>query len=133
MYATGNSTGAALQLEVFQAHLHSTAPGGALLPQAGRYLPRARKHDTQIAPRLTERNLERFETLVADKGYDDQSYRNRLRSRGKRLKHREFKPADIAANARMDATLSHRRSLVETGISVLKRTYGDAVSSRVGW
>ncbi|MCL6642168.1 MAG: hypothetical protein K6T71_02440, partial [Candidatus Bipolaricaulota bacterium] len=25
------------------------------------------------------------------------------------------------------------RSLVETGISVLKRTYGDAVSSRVGW
>ena len=32
-----------------------------------------RKHDTQIAPSLTERNLERFATLVADKGYDDQT------------------------------------------------------------
>jgi len=94
-----------------------------------------RKHDTQIGPQLTERNLERFETLAADKGYDDQTYRNRLRSRGKRLliKHREFKPADIAANARMDQGLYHQRSLVETVISVLKRKYGAAVSSRVWW
>ena len=30
-----------------------------------------RKHDTQIALRLTERNLDRFEVLSADKGYDD--------------------------------------------------------------
>ncbi len=33
----------------------------------------------------------------------------------------------------MDAHLYHRRSLVETVISVLKRKYGDAVSSRVWW
>ncbi len=39
----------------------------------------------------------------------------------------------MAANARMDAHLYHRRSLVETVISVLKRKYGDAVSSRVWW
>ncbi len=33
----------------------------------------------------------------------------------------------------MDAQVYHRRSLVETVISVLKRKYGDAVSSRVWW
>ncbi len=38
-----------------------------------------RKHDTQIAPQLTERNLEQFQTLAADKGYDDQVYREQLR------------------------------------------------------
>jgi IS5 family transposase len=94
-----------------------------------------RKHDTQIAPRLTERNLKRFEVLAADKGYDDQTYRGWLRSWGKRplIKHREFAPADIAANARMDEKLYHRRSLVETVISVLKRKYGDAVSSWLWW
>jgi IS5 family transposase len=94
-----------------------------------------RKHDTQIAPGLTERNLDRFDTLSADKGYDDRSLRSRLRSWGKRplIKHREFAPYDKAANAHMDSTLYHRRSLVETVISVLKRKYGAAVSSRVWW
>ncbi len=33
-----------------------------------------RQHDTRIAPQLTERNLERFEALAADKGYDDQEF-----------------------------------------------------------
>ncbi len=94
-----------------------------------------RKHDTQIAPGLTERNLDRFHTLSADKGYDDSRYRAWLRARGKRplIRHREFKPYDQAANARMDKKLYHRRSLVETVISVLKRTYGSAVRSRVWW
>jgi IS5 family transposase len=91
-----------------------------------------RKHDTRIAPGLTERNLDRFDTLSGDKGYDDRSLRSRLRSWGKRplIKHREFAPYDKAANARMDKRLYHRRSLVETVISVLKRKYGSAVSSR---
>jgi transposase len=99
------------------------------------HLTTTRRHDTQIAPSLTERNRERFEVLAADKGYDDRSLRDRLRSRGKRplIKHREFKPYDRAANAHMDATLYHRRSLVETVISVLKRKYGSAVSSRAWW
>jgi len=45
VYATGNSTGAALQLEVLQAHLHPAPTGGALLPQdqAGRHLPGAHR------------------------------------------------------------------------------------------
>ncbi len=94
-----------------------------------------RTHDTQIGPQLTERNLEHFEALAADKGYDDQTHRDRLRAWGKRplIKHREFAPSDKAANARMDKAVSHRRSLVETVISVLKRKYGDAVSSRRWW
>jgi len=94
-----------------------------------------RKHDTRIAPQLTERNLEGFEALAADKGYDDQELREGLRAAGKRplIKHREYQPYDKAANARMDAQLYHRRSLVETVISVLKRKYGAAVSSRVWW
>jgi IS5 family transposase len=99
------------------------------------HLTPTRKHDTQIGPKLTERNLSRFQTLIADKGYDDRAHRRRLRKQGKRplIRHREFAPYDKAANARMDSTLYHRRSLVETVISVLKRTYGSAVSSRVWW
>ncbi|MGQ9733300.1 MAG: IS5 family transposase, partial [Candidatus Zipacnadales bacterium] len=75
-----------------------------------------RKHDTQIGPQLTQRNLAHFETLAADKGYDDRAHRNRLKTWGKRplIKHREFAPYDKAANARMDQGLYHRRSLVET-------------------
>jgi len=94
-----------------------------------------RKHDTQIAPGLTGKNLDRFDVLSADKGYDDRSVRRWLRSRGKRplIQHREFAPYPKAANARMDPQLYHRRSLVETVISVMKRKYGAAVSSRVGW
>lgn len=94
-----------------------------------------RTHDTQIAPQLTERNLERFRTLVADKGYDDGAHRHWLTAWGKRhlIKHREFAPYDKAANARMDEKIYHKRSLVETVISVMKRKYGNAVSSRVWW
>jgi len=79
------------------------------------HLTTSRKHDTRIGPKLTERNRERFETLVADKGYDDRTHRGRLKAWGKRplIKHREFAPHDVAANARMDPALYHRRSLVE--------------------
>lgn len=51
-----------------------------------------RRHDTRIAPQLG--NLERFHTLAADKGYDDQGLRGWLRGQGKRpvIRHREFAP-----------------------------------------
>jgi IS5 family transposase len=99
------------------------------------HLTTTRKHDTQIGPKLTERNLSRFQTLIADKGYDDRAHRQRLRRRGKRplIRHRELGPYDKGANARMDQKLYHRRNLVETVISVLKRRYGSAVRSRVWW
>ena len=89
----------------------------------------------RTSPRLTKRDLERFHTLIADKGYDDRAHRQRLRSWKKHplIKHRELEPYDRGANARMDQKLYHRRSLVETVISVLKRKYGSEVRSRVWW
>ena len=99
------------------------------------HLTTTRRRDTQIGPKLTERNLERFHTLIADKGHDDRGHRQRLRRAGKRplIRHRGFKPYDRGANARMDRKLYHRRSLVETVISVMKRKYGSGVRSRVWW
>jgi len=93
------------------------------------------RHDTQLGPKLTQRNLSRFHTLIADKGYDDRGHRKRLGRAGKRplIKHREFKPYHEGANARMDQKLYHRRSLEETVISVLKRKYGSGVRSRGWW
>jgi len=99
------------------------------------HLTTTRRHDTQIGPKLTARNLERFQTLIADKGYDDRAHRRRLRSWGKRplIKHRELGPYHKGANSRMDRKLYHQRSLVETVISVMKRKYGAAVRSREWW
>ncbi|ATZ60765.2 MAG: transposase [Methanosarcinales archaeon Met12] len=55
-----------------------------------------------------------------------------LRGRGVRplIKHREFKPYDRAANARMDKELYGQRNMAETANSVIKRRYGDHVRSR---
>jgi len=99
------------------------------------HLTTTRRHDTQIGPIITERNLERFHILIADKGYDDRAHRERLREEGKKplIKHREFKPYHKEANSRMDRKLYHRRGLVETVISVMKRRYGSGVRSRVWW
>ena len=99
------------------------------------HLTTTRRHDTKIAPLLVWRNRRRFKVLIADKGYDAKSLRLRLRDLGKRplIKHREFKPWDKLANSRMDSSLYHRRSVVETVLSVLKRKYGDYVRSRVWW
>ena len=46
------------------------------------------------------------------------------------IKHREFKPYDKAANARMYKGLYHRRSLLESVNSAVKRKYGSWVRSR---
>ncbi|MBT9151662.1 MAG: hypothetical protein DDT40_01858 [candidate division WS2 bacterium] len=66
------------------------------------------------------------------RGYDDQKLRDMLRGRGVRplIKHREFKPYDRAANARMDKELYGQRNMAETANSVIKRRYGDHVRSR---
>ena len=58
------------------------------------YLTTTRKHDTQIGPQLTARNLKLFQMLVVDKGYDERRHRCRLRATEKRplIKHREYQP-----------------------------------------
>lgn len=90
-----------------------------------------RKHDTQIAPRILKRNRGRFHVLTADKGYDDSELRAMLRGMkvGPLIRHREFKLHDRAANARMDKSLYHRRSLLESINSAVKREYGNYVRS----
>jgi IS5 family transposase len=96
------------------------------------HMTTTRKHDAQIAPGLLRRNKGFFRVLIADKGYDDGRLRAMLRRKKVRplIRHREFKPHDKAANARMDERLYHRRSLLESVNSVIKRKYGSWVRSR---
>ncbi len=49
-------------------------------------------HDTQTGRRVALRNTEKIESLVGDKGYDDQSLRDALRSEGVRPLLRTITP-----------------------------------------
>jgi len=71
-------------------------------------------------------------SLAADKDYDWQRLRDKLREEGVRplIKHREYRPIDHAHNARIDEALYAQRVLSETVFSVIKRTLGDAVRAR---
>ena len=91
-----------------------------------------KRHDTQLGWQLARRNVGELHSLAADKGYDWQQLRDKLRKEGVRplIKHREFRPIDHAHNARIDGTLYGQRALYETVFSVIKRTLGDAVRAR---
>src|SRR6056297_1640114 len=91
-----------------------------------------KRHDTQLGWQLARRNAGELRSLAADKGYDWQQLREKLRKEGVRplIKHREFRPIDHAHNARIDGTLYGQRALSETVFSVIKRTLGDAVRAR---
>ena len=91
-----------------------------------------RPHDTKIGEQLLERNLDRIETITADKGYDWDELRRSLREHGVRpvIKHREFSSLDAAHNARLDDDTYHRRSVVESVIRSLKRRFGDTLRAR---
>ena len=89
-------------------------------------------HDTQIGWQLARRNSGELHSLAADKGYDWQELRDKLREEDVRplIKNREFRPIDYAHNA-LDETLYGQRALSETVFSVIKRTLGDAVRARI--
>jgi IS5 family transposase len=89
-------------------------------------------HDTQIGRQVLTRNLDRLTTITADKGYDWDDLRQRLREAEVRpvIKHREFYPLDMAHNARHDADTYHRRSLVESVFFALKHRFGETLRSR---
>jgi len=91
-----------------------------------------KRHDTQLGWQLACRNAAELHSLAADKGYDWQRLRDKLRKEGVRplIKHREFRPIDHAHNARIDEALYGQRALSETVFSVIKRTLGDAVRAR---
>lgn len=89
-------------------------------------------HDTQMGRRVALRNTDAVGSLAGDKGYDDQSLRDTLRSKGVRplIKHRLFAHYDHAHNARLDSDFYGQRWMAETAFSAIKRRYGSAVRSR---
>jgi len=91
-----------------------------------------RKHDSQIAPSLIQRNTDEVAILLGDKGYDDQKLRTLAREDGIRpvIKHREFSPLHKAWNVRLDADIHGQRSQNETVNFRIKRKYGEFVRSR---
>jgi len=91
-----------------------------------------KRHDTQIGWQVALRNAGDLHSLAADKGYDWQELREKLREEGVRplIKHREFRPIDHAHNARIDAADYGQRALSETVFSTIKRTLGHAVRAR---
>ncbi|WP_246989597.1 IS5 family transposase [Halorientalis marina] len=90
-------------------------------------------HDTQVGRRVALRNTDVLENLAGDKGYDDQSLRDALRSEGVRplIKHRLFAHYDHAHNARLDSEAYGQRWMAETAFSAIKRRYGSAVRPSV--
>jgi IS5 family transposase len=89
-----------------------------------------RKHDSKIVLPMTEKH--RLRVLCADMGYDDKKVRYALRERGVRplIPYRAFKQKHKYWNSLMDKKLYHKRSLVETVNSVIKRKYSDVLYSK---
>ncbi len=83
-------------------------------------------HDTQVGRQVALRNTAEIESLAGDKGYDDQSLRDALRSEGVRpvIRHRLFAHYDHAHNARLDSDLYGQRWMAETAFSAIKRRFG---------
>ena len=88
--------------------------------------------ETRIGPKVALRNAGDLQSLAADKGYDDMSFREALRAVGVRplIKHRVFAPYDHAHNARIDDDRYHQRSTSESVNSSIKRSHGSAVRAR---
>lgn len=90
-----------------------------------------RKHDSQIAPSLINRNPENIDIPLGNKGYDDQKIRRPARHHEIRLliKYREFTSLHKTWNVRLDPDLYGQRSQSETVNSTLNRKYGAFVRS----
>jgi len=66
--------------------------------------------DTKIAWQIVERNLDKLSVLAADKGYDWELLRHKLRSEGVKpvIKYREFGWHSVANNVLIDDTTYHQ-------------------------
>lgn len=89
-------------------------------------------HDTQIAWQVLTRNLDQLDTVVADKGFNWDKLRHKLRDEGVRpvIKHREFYSLDAAHNARIDDDTYHRRSIAEAEFFALRKRFGTTLRAR---
>lgn len=79
--------------------------------------------------RVVLRNTDKIESLAGDKGYDDQSLRDALRSEGVRpvIRHRLFAHYDYTHNVRLDSELYGQHWMDETAFSAIKRRFGSAL------
>ena len=89
-------------------------------------------HDTHVAWQVLTRNISKLETVVADKGFDWDDLRHKLREEGIRpvIKHREFYSLDAAHNARIDDKTYHRRSIAESIFFALRERFGSIYPSQ---
>ena len=89
-------------------------------------------HDSQIAWQLLTRNLDKLSVLTADKGYDWELLRHKLRSEGVKpvIKYREFGWHGVANNILLDDTTYHQRSNIESTFFALRRKYGEIVRAK---
>ena len=88
--------------------------------------------DAGLCEQIARRNAGDLRTLAADKGYDKNALRERLREIEIRplIKHCVRAPYDHAHNARIDEDLYAQRSMTETVDSAVKRSLGYAVRAR---
>jgi len=89
-------------------------------------------HDSQVGWQLLKRNLNKLTKVTADKGYDWELLRHRLRSEGVKpvIKYREFGWHGVANNVLLDDTTYHQRSNIESTFFALRRKYGEIVRAR---
>lgn len=89
-------------------------------------------HDTKIDWQLLTRNLDKLSVLTADKGYDWELLRHKLRSEDVKpvIKYREFGWHGVANNVLLDDTTYHQRSNIEATFFALRRKYGEIVRAR---
>ncbi len=82
--------------------------------------------DADLCEQIARVSAGDLRSLAADKGYDKQALRERLRELDIRplIKHRIFAPYDHAHNARIDDNRYAQRSMTETVNSAIKRSHG---------
>jgi IS5 family transposase len=89
-------------------------------------------HDSQVAWQLLTRNLDKLTKVAADKGYDWELLRHKLRSEGVKpvIKYREFGWHGVANNVLLDDSTYHQRSNIESTFFALRRKYGEIIRAR---
>ena len=89
-------------------------------------------HDSQIGWQLLTRNLDKLTIVTADKGYDWELLRQKLRSEGVKpvIKYREFGWNGIANNTLLDDKTYYKRSNIESTFFAIRRKYGEIVRAR---
>jgi IS5 family transposase len=91
-----------------------------------------RRHDTKLILPVIAKCMQHIDTLVADKGYSDNSVRQALKSVNIEpvIPYIEQTVFDKLANIKLDKPTYHRRVLNETVNSSIKRKYGEELVSK---